>query len=41
MFDPGETHSVSSTEGARLSLLLAPWPASGHYADGETTQQTE
>ncbi len=41
MFDPGETHSVSSTTGARLLLLLAPWPASGHYADGETTQQAE
>ncbi len=39
MFDPGEIHSVSSTDGARLLLLLAPWPATGHYADGETSQQ--
>ena len=31
MFDPGERHSVSSTAGARLLLLLAPWPADGHY----------
>jgi quercetin dioxygenase-like cupin family protein len=31
MFDPGERHSVSSAEGARLLLLLAPWPADGHY----------
>jgi quercetin dioxygenase-like cupin family protein len=40
MFDPGELHSVSSATGARLLLLLAPWPATGHYADGETSQQT-
>lgn len=31
MFEPGERHSVSSTAGARLLLLLAPWPAPGHY----------
>ena len=41
MFDPGEVHSVTSSSGARLLLLLAPWPASGHYADGEVSQQTE
>ncbi|MEO5634483.1 cupin domain-containing protein [Gaiella sp.] len=41
MFDPGEVHSVSSAAGARLLLLLAPWPAAGHYADGETSQQAE
>lgn len=40
MFEPGEVHSVSSADGARLLLLLAPWPATGHYADGETSQQT-
>jgi quercetin dioxygenase-like cupin family protein len=40
MFEPGEIHSVSSRDGARLLLLLAPWPASGHYADGEISQQT-
>ena len=33
MFDPGERHSVSSVAGARLLLLLAPWPAEGHYGD--------
>jgi quercetin dioxygenase-like cupin family protein len=31
MFEPGERHSVSSATGARLLLLLAPWPADGHY----------
>ncbi len=41
MFDPGEVHSVSSAAGARLLLLLAPWPAAGHYADGENSQQAE
>ena len=35
MFEPGERHSVSSATGARLLLLLAPWPADGHYAPGE------
>lgn len=35
-FDPGERHAVSSTDGARLLLLLAPWPADGHYHAGET-----
>ena len=35
-FDSGERHAVSSTNGARLLLLLAPWPADGHYHAGET-----
>jgi quercetin dioxygenase-like cupin family protein len=30
-FEPDERHSVSSAEGARLLLLLAPWPGEGHY----------
>ena len=34
-FDPGERHAVSSTDGARLLLILAPWPGPGHYLDGE------
>ena len=40
MFDPGERHSVSSAAGARVLLLLAPWPAAGHYGAGEASQQT-
>ena len=32
-FDPSERHSVSSAGGARLLLLLAPWPAEDHYRD--------
>jgi len=35
-FEPGERHAVSSEGGARLLLLLAPWPGPGHYLDGET-----
>lgn len=32
-FAPGERHSVESPDGARILLLLAPWPAEGHYPD--------
>jgi mannose-6-phosphate isomerase-like protein (cupin superfamily) len=34
-FDPAERHAITSTDGARLLLLLAPWPGEGHYLDGE------
>lgn len=30
-FEPDERHSVTSDDGARLLLLLAPWPGEGHY----------
>jgi len=30
-FEPDERRSVTSDEGARLLLLLAPWPGEGHY----------
>jgi len=30
-FEPDEAHSVTSDAGARLLLLLAPWPGEGHY----------
>lgn len=32
-FEPDERHSVSSPGGARILLLLAPWPGAGHYRD--------
>lgn len=32
-FEPDERRSVSSRDGARLLLLLAPWPGEGHYRD--------
>jgi quercetin dioxygenase-like cupin family protein len=31
MFDPDERRSVSTESGARILLLLAPWPGEGHY----------
>ena len=30
-FAPGERHSVASAGGARILLLLAPWPAEDHF----------
>jgi quercetin dioxygenase-like cupin family protein len=30
-FDPDERHSLRSPEGARILLVLAPWPGEGHY----------
>ena len=30
-FEPEERHSVSSADGARILLFLAPWPGPGHY----------
>jgi quercetin dioxygenase-like cupin family protein len=32
-FDPAERHAVTSRDGARLLLLLAPWPGKGHYRE--------
>ena len=32
-FDPTERRTVRSTEGARLLILLAPWPGPGHYPE--------
>ena len=33
-FEPDERHAVRSDEGARILLLLAPWPGLGHYRGG-------
>ena len=30
-FEAHERHRVASREGARILLLLAPWPGAGHY----------
>jgi quercetin dioxygenase-like cupin family protein len=30
-FDPDERHAFRSEGGARVLLLLAPWPGNGHY----------
>jgi quercetin dioxygenase-like cupin family protein len=34
MFDPDERRSVSTESGARILLLLTPWPGEGHYRGG-------
>ena len=33
-FEPDERHFVRSEGGARILLLLAPWPGEGHYRGG-------
>ena len=30
-FEPNERHAVTSPGGARILMLLAPWPGEGHY----------
>jgi quercetin dioxygenase-like cupin family protein len=30
-FEEKERHRVSSADGARILLILAPWPGPGHY----------
>ena len=34
-FEPDERHAISTDQGARLLLLLAPWPGPGHYRGGD------
>jgi len=33
-FEPGERHALATAEGARILLILAPWPGPGHYPEG-------
>jgi quercetin dioxygenase-like cupin family protein len=33
-FEPDERRAISSSEGAKLLMLLAPWPGEGHYRGG-------
>lgn len=35
VFEPGEPHSIRALQSTRLLLMLAPWPAPGHYDDPE------
>lgn len=30
-FEPNERRTVASADGARVLLVLAPWPGEGHY----------
>jgi quercetin dioxygenase-like cupin family protein len=39
IFEPEERHSVSSEQGARILLFLAPWPGAGHYRGDEQAAQ--
>jgi quercetin dioxygenase-like cupin family protein len=34
-FDPDERHALRTASGARVLLLLAPWPGDGHYRGDE------
>ena len=33
-FEPDERHALRSESGARILLVLAPWPGAGHYRGG-------
>ena len=33
-FEPDERHSVRTADGAKILMLLAPWPGEGHYRGG-------
>lgn len=37
-FEPDERHAVGTETGARLLLLLAPWPGPGHYRGQEKAE---
>ena len=39
-FEPEERHAVTTEGGARLLLMLAPWPGRGHYRGEERTGAT-
>jgi quercetin dioxygenase-like cupin family protein len=38
-FEPDERHSVRTESGAKLLILLAPWPGPGHYRGEEKGQE--
>jgi len=38
-FEPDERRSVSSAGGAKLFLLLAPWPGAGHYRGSDSARE--
>ena len=37
-FEPNERHAIRSDGGARILLMLAPWPAPGHYRGEEKSE---
>jgi quercetin dioxygenase-like cupin family protein len=34
-FEPDERRTVSTKDGAKILLFLAPWPGPGHYRGGD------
>jgi quercetin dioxygenase-like cupin family protein len=34
-FEPDERHAIASEGGARILLMLSPWPGAGHYRGQE------
>ncbi|MFL5929104.1 MAG: cupin domain-containing protein [Gaiellaceae bacterium] len=34
-FEPDERRTLRSDDGARILLVLAPWPGEGHYRGGD------
>jgi quercetin dioxygenase-like cupin family protein len=34
LFEPDERRVISSQEGARILMVLSPWPGEGHYRGG-------
>jgi quercetin dioxygenase-like cupin family protein len=38
-FEEKERHRVSSLEGARVLMILAPWPGPGHYRGSRDTRE--
>lgn len=34
-FEPHERHAIRSEDGARILMLLAPWPGEGHFRGHE------
>jgi quercetin dioxygenase-like cupin family protein len=39
-FEPDERRSLSSDGGAKLLLLLAPWPGAGHYRGSAAARES-
>ena len=37
-FEENERRRVSSAEGARILIILAPWPGAGHYRGGPASR---
>ena len=37
-FEPAEPHMIRALTEARLLLVLAPWPAAGHYEDADAAR---